>query len=387
MLVSSFFPAVGGVQRATLDLCRRLAERGRRVVLLTRRLPDTPRFERLSGIWVYRLGLARADKLGALSFGVHALWLLATSLRCRLLHVQNIDTPLLVGLLAKYFLGRRLIVTIHGEAKISMQRRDRLFGRQRLRLMRRAVDAFGALSDPMVAKLESVGVDRRRIWKIPNGIDTETFRPPTAAERTKSRRDLGIREDDVVAVFLGRLVRLKRVDLILRAWADVQGPDRSLLIVGDGPEHESLGRLRDELGLQRVRFLGSREEVRDLLWSGDFSLLPSEREGLSVALLEAMAVGLPSVASDVPGNEEVVTHRETGLLVPVGDEEALRSSISQMIESADLRRRLGIRARRHIVRDYGLEAVTTAHERLYRAVSPPATTPRVESFDEHGWTE
>src|SRR5450432_118804 len=122
-VISSFRPTIGGAERATETLCGELTRQGLDIIVLTRRYDrNLPQFEQIQGIPVYRLGYPGRGKWNALSFALHALWMLATRFRSyRIVHAQNIDTPLLVGFLSKVFLRRYLITTIHGEAPIKMR--------------------------------------------------------------------------------------------------------------------------------------------------------------------------------------------------------------------------------------------------------------------------
>lgn len=368
-IISSFRPVIGGAERVTENLCAALVRLDTDIVILTRRYPGLPHTDTVAGIPVYRLGHPSRSKAGALTFALHALLFLALRLRAyRIVHVQNIDTPLLIGLLARTFLGRRLVATIHGEAKLVMKRESWL-GRLRLWLMRRLVDMSGALSPAMQEELAGEGIAASRIRLIPNGVDTTVFRPPTAEERGNTRRELGLAQDAVVVLFVGRLVALKRVDLLLRAWSQLPLPiDRQLLIVGDGPEQESLQQLATALGQHNIRFAGATNTVALYHRAADIFVLPSEREGLSVALLEAMAAGLTVVASALPGLQAVIDDRHNGLLFPVDDADALRNCLRTAIQSPALRRRLGEGARCRIMEQYSLQATADMHRKMYKSL-------------------
>jgi glycosyltransferase involved in cell wall biosynthesis len=379
-IVSTFSPLVGGVQLATERLCRALRDRNVDAVVLTRCYPGLKRAERIAGIPVFRLGARSEGKLGALSFALHALWVLATRLRrYRIVHVQNIDTPLLIGFLARTLLRRRLVATIHGEAKLVFKSRTRL-GRARLSLMRRLVDRFGALTEPMQRELEARGVAQERIRLIPNGIDTTRFHPPCDEERAHARARLGLPSDAVVCLSLGRLVPGKRIDLLLRAWALLpRGTPRVLLIVGDGPERRSLEDLAARLQLQDVRFEGATTDPIPYLHAADLFVSASERECLSLALLEAMAAGVAPIVTDLPGNEVLVRHAVTGLLVPSGDPRALADGIAECLRDPALARRLGQNASAVVREGFSLDRVAQLHRDLYREMLPDLNTPYVPS--------
>jgi len=372
-LISSFRPVIGGAERATERLSSVLRRAGVDVIVLTRRkTPGDEAVELVSGIPVYRLGQSNPGKWGALTYALRSLWMLATSLRSyRIVHAQSPDTPFLLGVLAKYLLGRKLVLTIHGGNRI----RDYLktpLGRPRLQLMRYSVDRFTAITQEVQEQLLSLGVPPSRIVMIPNGIETEQFAPPDGETRRAVRRLLNLPEAGQVVLFVGRLQKVKRVDVLLRAWASLpKDRDDTLVVVGGGPELEPLKALAAQLQIE-VRFEGARQDVLPYLQASDIFVLPSgirrtaSYEGLSVALMEAMSAGLAALVSDCPGNRVLVRDGENGLLFPVEDVEALARQLTRLLDDADLRARLGQNARASVVREYAIDAVAQQTEMLYR---------------------
>ncbi len=370
LVISSFRPRIGGAERVTERLGAELRRQGVRVVVLTRRYPGLPRRDSIGGVPVHRLGRPAGGKVGALTFAVHCLWALAGPFsRCRVVHVQNPDTPLLVGLIARLCLRRRLFFTAHSMPETLFDRK-RWTGRLRLRLAARLAEGILVLTDAMAQDLASRGVPGDRLHVIAGGIDLETFHPPTPAERRRCRARLEVPGGTLVFLFVGRLVQLKQVDLLLRAWSlPSTGGARSLLIVGEGPEEERLRGLSAELNLSDVRFEPFTDRIADYLMAADAFVLPSRMEGLSAALVEAMATGLAVVASDLPGNRAVIEHRRSGLIVPRRDVRSLAEALREL-ECAELRARLGAAAARIVSRDYSLRAYARKHRKLYDERSP-----------------
>jgi len=368
MIISSFRPLIGGAERVTERLCAQLRRQGVDVLVLTRRYPGLNRREEISRIPVLRLGYPSRSKLGALVFAVHALWLLATRLRrYALVHVQSPDTPLLVGFVAKLVLKRRLLVTIQSDPEVVF-RRDRLARRARPRLMGRLVDVLGVQNAEMGEVVRSQGVPLHKIRQLPNTVDTSTFAPPSGAERRRARQELGLSNQAIAVLFVGRLVSLKRVDLLIRAWAGQPLDGRGvLIIVGDGPQREELRSLAREFELSDVRFEGATDDVRPYLHASDVFVLPSNVEGLSVALLEAMASGLCPVVSNLPANLAAVQNGKNGLSFPVDDLESL-SECLRVTASLDVRRRLGARATKSVRDRFSLSAVADLHVQTYLEV-------------------
>lgn len=212
-------------------------------------------------------------------------------------------------------------------------------------------------------------LDPLRMTWIPNGVDTRRYAPAPLQRRLDSRRELGLDDDAIVFGCVARLQPVKRhVDLI-DAFAQVHRtlPQARLVLVGDGP---LLPELRDRiasLGIQdAVALLASRDDVDALLPALDVLVLPSSSEGMSNAILEAMACGLPVVATAVGGNLHLVQHETTGLLVPPLDPISLAASLQWLAQSAHVRRRMGMAARARIEHEFSLDAMVQAFDQLYR---------------------
>lgn len=373
-IISSFSPVIGGAEKATQSLASTLLRRGHDVVVLTRRYSRAdPRVERIDGVPVFRLGWPGRGKVNALTFGIDALAVLVWRLGSwRIVHVQNIDTPMLVGMLARLLLRRRLVATIHGHTQIMGRNRSRL-GRLRTRAMARTVDRYTSINPENTAVLRRLGVPRDRIHEIPNGVDTQNFRPADKSAREGARTELGLTPDEFVAVYIGRLVAWKRVDLLIEAWgrADLGGRGR-LLIVGGGQEARALQAMAEAVG-PSVRMEGSSDRPLTYLHAADVFVNVSgndgtQGEGLSVALLEAMASGVPPLVTQGPGNDVLIEHGKTGLSISVEDADALRASLELVSRDADLRLRLGQAAHERVKQRYSIEAVAAQVEDVYRSI-------------------
>lgn len=192
---------------------------------------------------------------------------------------------------------------------------------------------------------------------IPNATDLERFAAAEAAQ-------LGFPGDAVVVGFLGRLHRDKGIRELGRAWRRVAAaePRAHLFVAGEG-EHEA--ELREALGdAARVRLLGFRADVPELLAAADVLALPTYAEGFPNVVVEAMAAGVPVVAADVPGPDEAVVDGETGLLVPVRDDAALEAALLRLIRDPELRARMGRAARARAEAEYSEARAVDAYERV-----------------------
>jgi len=212
-------------------------------------------------------------------------------------------------------------------------------------------------------------VPPHKIVYIPNGIDTSRFQPNPMV-RQAVREQLGCAPDAFVWLTVGRLEPVKNHLELLCAFREVTAvhPHARLLIAGQGPLQAATEQRITELGLaDRVRLLGLRRDIPDLLNATDAFVLPSLWEGMPLTLLEASATALPIVATDVGGNAEVVLEGETGYLVPVKDTEALAQAMLRVMNLSEAdRSAIGQAGRAHVVQNFDLERVVDRWEALYR---------------------
>lgn len=204
-----------------------------------------------------------------------------------------------------------------------------------------------------------------KIEVIYNGIDAPGVL--TESQRRALRRALHVPDGTIIGLFVGRLVDHKNLPSLVRAASllEAEGANLTILIAGDGPEQAALTTMIREHGCRNVRLLGQRSDIAHLLQTSDFLILPSFREGLSNAILEAMIAGKPVVASRVGGNVELVQHERTGLLYPGDDHVALARAISSLAASSDLRSRLGNAGRQLALECYSRNEMTRHMESLY----------------------
>jgi glycosyltransferase involved in cell wall biosynthesis len=337
--------------------------------VITRRQPGVSSRSQIGNISVFRAGFTSAGKLGAVSYGLHALYLLATRLRhVDLLHAQNFDTPVLAAMVGKLILGKPVVMTVHAHATVR-EKLQTFWGRLRLAVLRKYVDCFIVLTKAGERELTAIGVPHDRIRSISNPVDVERIRPPSSKERSVARRCVSIENKAVVCLFVGRLVPEKRVDRLIKAWSSRRlGLDPSsqvLLIVGDGPERARLERIARDVSAAGVRFEGQRSDVTPYLRAADVFALTSDTEGLPLALLEAMAGGLCPVVTKLAGYEGLVEDGVTGLLAELGDQRKLEECLVQAIRSKTLRERIGRAARGRIVSLSAVETVAQKHCELY----------------------
>ncbi len=232
-------------------------------------------------------------------------------------------------------------------------------------LVQRAV----AISPGVAACLAAGGVDPDRTRLISSSVDPARIQP--SAQRQLIREALYVEPDRIMLLCVGSFYSRKGFDILIRAihLLRQRGSEPRVCIAGTGPEEERLIQLVAELGCQeQVKFLGNREEVADLFHACDVFVMPSRREGLGVACLEAMAAQRPVIASRVGGLGEAVVHERTGLLVPPEDPEALADAIARLIREPELRAQLGAAGPERVAEGFLPEQMVLAYQDLYAEV-------------------
>jgi len=268
-----------------------------------------------------------------------------------------------LGLVASRLSGIPLVATVHGKNYYAERFRRRLA----YRLVGRFADQVVAVSEDVKAFLaERVGIPMDRIRVVPNGVpvDGEAFQ-----ERLSIlRKSLGLDENSHVVGTVGSLYTVKGHKFLIDAAVHVirRCPDVTFLIVGRGRLREELETQARSLGVDPyIRFLGHRDDVRDLLGLFDVFVLPSLSEGMPLALLEAMAAGVAAVATRVGGVGEAIEDGKTGLLVPPGDSHLLTESIMKLLQDRTLARKMGESAQEEVVRRFSLTKMVQAYREIY----------------------
>ena len=226
----------------------------------------------------------------------------------------------------------------------------------------------------------SVGIPGTQIEVIANAIDARdtplatwlSDTPETVDRRKRIREELGLPPDSVLMTCVGRLATQKRVEDLI--WAiELLGhhsPAAHLLVVGDGPLRSDLETFAVQTGCRdRVRFTGHRDDVADIWAASDVAWLASDFEGQSNSLMEAMAAGLPVIASNIPANAELVIDGESGHLVAVGDAAGFARHSRGLLDHPERGRSLGQAARTRMLETHSVQAAVDAHARLYHQLA------------------
>jgi len=229
------------------------------------------------------------------------------------------------------------------------------------------MDAVAAHSQGIFDYLCTEGLLQNKMRVIPNGVDTEHFTIKDSATGIDTRQRLGIGTDDFVLGFAGNFLPVKGLDILLRAFTHLHDAENMrLMLIGDGPEEIRLRKLADELGIsQRLLWIQRNSELRPYYAAMDVFCLPSRSEGLSNALLEAGACGLPCLVTDIAGSSEVVKNGINGYVVPPENETALTNALEEFYrQRADLPQ-MGAAARKIVCASYSAQSMARSYMQLY----------------------
>jgi glycosyltransferase involved in cell wall biosynthesis len=358
LFFSSFIP--GGTERQMIELTRRLDRRQFQIHLVS--------FRR-GGPWLSR---AERDVASAVEFPItsfrspstlgqmraFAKWCRSTGIA--VLHTTDLYANVF-GLPAAAAAG--VPVRIANRREINPDKSLGLIALQRLAYV--FASRVVANSQAAADRLRHERVPARKIGVIPNGIDVGGFAPTASKERLRR------------IVTVANLRKEKAHEVLLEAAGIVlaRHADAEFWIVGGGARYDELTALARRRGVDgRTRFFGHRDDVPALLAESDIFVLPSRSEAFPGGLIEAMAAGLPIVATAVGGNRELVQHRRNGLLVPPDDAQALAAAVVELIESPGNAAAYGRAARGSVENGFSFERMVSAFEDLYRsefeAVSP-----------------
>jgi glycosyltransferase involved in cell wall biosynthesis len=416
ILVFMFWPLVGGAEAQAEKHARQMRALGHEVIVITLRhfkswrrretLHDFP-VVRLGGIY-RKNGRLRIGKVGMLpiSFALlYELWRLRQ--QYDIVHAMQLSSMAAIAALICKFTGKALVASVQSAGPDSQQQErfkkhgvrlmedtltgkvDRHFwhvndkdwtpgdlesmaqsvvnARLLLKYLKQSDTFYQVLSKRSHIYLIENGFRPEQIQHIPNGIDTTRFCPPA------SLPDPNRPERDILCV--ARLEYPKGVDVLLHAWGRMMHEpiqwrahiQPRLRIVGRGVFRPHLERIAEALGIQEsVEFLGLRHDVIDLLQRSWGFVMPSRWEGMPNALLEAMACGLPCIATRVSGSEDIIIDGYNGLLIETEDPVTMAHALHLLLEDSQLARQMGQKARATILRDYRIESVTERCLQLYR---------------------
>jgi len=371
MIIAYFPPVLGGAEIQALRLAKALSKRNVKPFVITERLKGLKRFEEVDGVPVYRLFTLGSGTVASLSFMFSSfLFLVKNRRKYQIVHAHLASSPAITATIAGKVLRKKVIVKFGRSGKTGdIQTSDRTFlGRAKLKLLMKYADVLICPSEEVKSESINYGFAKNNVIKIPNGVDTTLFHPVDHLQKEDLKRRFNFPSLPIL-IYSGRLESVKGLAVLFRAWQRVL-KDREgsyLLIVGDGSQKDGLINLAKELKIiESVRFAGHVDNVNEYLQTGDGFLFPSFAEGLSNALLEAMASELPIVATKIGGTEEVIENKKNGILVEAGSVDKLAKGIITLLRRPEAAYRLGREARRTIEGNYSIGVVAQKYLKVYK---------------------
>lgn len=366
MIIQDYLPHLGGAEKQLAALAPLLRERGIEMDILTRRYPGLARSEIIGGVPVHRLPVIKTKALASLIFTLTAIPVLKR-IRPHLLHAHGLLSPTTTAIAAKRMFGMPVVSkSLRGGILGDMERlQNNLFGPRRINLLQKHVDMFITISTEIKNELVKNGIPPERCTFIPNGVNLDRFQPVSKGNKNLIRKRLGLPEGPLV-IFAGRLEMEKRVDQLILIWPEVQKryADAHLLILGVGRQEDKLKRMAGD----GVLFGGLVDDAAPYLQTADLFVLPSIGEGLSNALLEALATGLPVVVTAIGGATDIVRHKASGWLIQDFNSHNLLEGILAFLDDPSLRESCALEGRRYVVENYSLINTADNLGKLYNNV-------------------
>jgi len=290
----------------------------------------------------------------------------------QIIHAHLASSPAITATIAGKLLRKKIVVKFGGAGKTGdIQTSHRTFlGRIKLKFLMKYVNIFICPSEEMKEELINYGFAKGKVVKIPNGVDIALFHPVNDLQKENLKKRFNFPSLPVL-VYAGRLERGKGLAMLLMAWQRVVkvGRESYLVVVGEGSEKDSLIDLAKQLQIiESVKFTGAVRDVNKYLQTGDCFVLPSSAEGLPNALLEAMATGLPVIATKIGGVEEVIENKKNGFLFEPGSVDQLAKGILTLLSQSDLAHKLGQQARRTIEENYAIDIISEKYLKLYAEI-------------------
>jgi glycosyltransferase involved in cell wall biosynthesis len=370
ILNSEYPPIGGGAGNASAQIAAQLETMGHIITVVTSRFAGLPHQEQNGGVTVHRIPSLRRrqDRSNPLEQALFILsasvWILSLIPRFKpnaTLAFFGVPSGAVAWLAEKIY-DIPYIVSLRGGDVPGFRPYDFDVYHKMiapfLRVIWRNAGAVVANSNGL-RQLANTFDPRFDIPIIPNGIDLQAYQPP---DRDWSFPRL---------LSVGRIVHQKGLDLAMRALGGLKEFDWEWRIVGDGPQLAALQSLANELGIsERVFFLGwqSRAQLMECYQRANIFLFPSRHEGMPNAMLEAMASGLPVIASCIAGNEELVVDDKTGYLAPSEDVEAFQTALRKLLSNTALRQQMGSASRRHAEENYSWESTARQYSLLLEKV-------------------
>jgi glycosyltransferase involved in cell wall biosynthesis len=390
IFTETYYPVMGGGETQAQLLAEGLVANGHSVIILTRRSDVSyKKREHYDEVDVYRLapvGKGQFKKWGLLFSSIPAL------LRLRgqydLIFVSGYRIIGLTAVLISKLLKKTIVLKADSQGEMSGDFFEsglkkfgashksplfRWFLHYRNTVLKKA-DAFSAISPEIASEWISSGIPAEKVHLIPNTVDTNRYFPVDAKRKNLLRKKLNLPQDAIIAIYTGRLVSYKGLPLLLRVWDDIRRKHHHVLLVLAGTGGLDIHNCEDELRKfvrdneleNALLFTGMVKNVPEYLQASDFFVFPTENDAFPSSVIEAMACGLPVIATPVGAIKNIITDNQTGILIQPSDFEQLYQALHVILTDKNRFSLMGEAARRSVQGKYSAKAVTEKYQVLFQ---------------------
>jgi len=376
MVTERYIPIWGGAENQLRQLIPHLVNNGVEVEVITRRWHVwMARKDVVDTIAVRRLGVPGTSVFSTIVFIASLLFhLLFASRNVQVFHSHGAVRIGALCALAARITGKKNVAKIATAGRIPQLAKSKI-GRLIIKLFLQS-DAIICMTDEIERELQEVSSSRDKLFRICNAVDCERFTAYPATCRQDFLRQHSVQEKSLLVVFCSRLVFRKGLDILLTAWPEVlkRYPSMYLVVVGSGDDQQDSieSAMREKVAseeIQHVLFLGETPEPEKYLGVADIFVFPSRQEGFPNALMEALATGLPTVASRIGGVLPMIDDGQNGLLFESDNAQDLAEKIYCLAGNDRLRRLLGEEARRVMRIKYSFEKIAGEYSALYHTIT------------------
>ncbi len=376
MITERYLPIWGGAENQLQQLIPRLTERGCSIRVVTRRWhSDMLTVEYLDNTEVVRLGVP-GNGIKATVIFVVALFAFVIKNRksIDILHSHGaVNMGALCSLLS-LILGKKNVAKIATAGRIPTLQKT-FIGKSILRVFSMS-GAIISMTEEIDKEVESIKINSKRIQRITNGVDGRRFKPLNTVDRATLRDEIGLDTQVPAVLFSSRLVPRKGLDVIINAWPRIleQHPRAWLLVLGSGADQpdsveEDIKDFVLQKSVQHVKFLGETSSPERFYALSDIFVFPSRKEGFPNALMEALTVGLPVVASRIGGVVDIVTSEQLGLLFPSGDSKELAEHVASLLDDIDKAGIYSKERRDYMLENFSFDSIASQYCSLYTELS------------------
>ena len=388
MIIERFSPIIGGAEAQCFQLSSGFFKRGIKVTVVTKRWFDNLKKKEIfkPGFKVFRIGKPGSGRFNDYISGFFLTIFLVKNFKAFDVFYINGGLANVFGsttILLGKILGKKIIAKVEtpgelffsGPKALSPKRFVHPLIKLRLAIAKRA-DFFIAQTPEIKNQLLELKIGEKRIKSITNSVDTDFFSPlKSESEKIALRKKWSLPWQKVIVVFCGRLAKRKGLTYLLNAWHREGFKNAVLLIIGSGENQPDsielqLKKTIEEKKTKTIYFLGlkEKEQVRELLRASDVFVYPSiHPEGTALSVLEAMAVGLPVVTSDVGGLKDVVEDNRDGFLFPAKNVKALGNVLTKLIYKAELRKDFGRNGRDKVSHNYSTKKIVDDYLKFFNS--------------------